>query len=1105
MKGILRWAVNNSPAMNTLMIGVLVVGAYCAYSLRRESFPVFELEILQVNVSYPGASPEEVEEGICQKIEAAISSIDGIKKMTSTAYEGMGEVILELNSGVRDVQKVLSEVRTQVSRIPSFPESAREPHVSQFVIRENAIRVVVVQTADSGPDSELKLRELTESLYSGLLNLPTVTQVRIFGARDYEINVEVPQDTLRRYNLTLEGIAANIRRHNLDVPVGTLRTDARQILVRGRNKRVTAEEIGEIPVVTEPGGVVLTVADLGNVRDEFVDSEFVHRINGKPGHVLYVEKTPNEDLLAIVDDVRAYLETKEMPAGYELMTYDDESEDVRSRLRLLTRNGIQGLILVFLVLALFLEMRLAFWVSLGIPISICGACAVLLVSGHTLNMLSMFSFVIALGIVVDDAIVIGENVHAHRERNKSPTQAAVDGAYEVLPSVTTSVATTIIAFVPLFFVTGVIGKYIGVLPLALVAILAVSWVEASLVLPCHLAHSDRGRIDRDRLLAGAVGLYRSLPLPLRWTVGPLLLAGSIVVDGIAFLLVVIAAVFHWCSSRTNHLTHRLIERVYLPVLGWSLRRPEFIICSVVALLLLAIGAIRAGITPFVFMSSSDTKGLYATVEYPDGTPVADINKAVEQIERALYEIEAESVPEGGQLMVLCRRAVFGNFGYVFAELVDSSQRDQTSAEIVARWRDRSGQFPEAERVAFEGTEMSPGGIPIEFELLSGGVDPDEFESVVDQCKAKLNEYAGVFDVADDWRPGKWEYQVRVKEKAHALGIALSDLSQTLRAVYYGAEVMRIQRGRHEVKIMVTYPREERHSLANFEAVRVRGPDGSEYPLTELADVTMRRGYSQINRVNQQRAITVTADVDQARGNARRVAQDLKANFLPALLADYPQISVRWEGEEQRTNESLQSMAVGVMVALVGMFGLLTMEFRSHVQPLLVLAIIPFGGIGAVCGHWVLGLPLTIFSFFGMVGLAGIVVNDSIVLIDFVNQRLRDGAPLRTALLNAGRRRFRPVVITSITTICGLTPILLDRSLQAQWLIPMATSICFGLAFSTVLVLLLMPVLFSVYYRVAFGENRLAQSSTADARPTDMGESTGGGIVRADISDAARDS
>jgi hydrophobic/amphiphilic exporter-1 (mainly G- bacteria), HAE1 family len=1058
VKRLITWAITQSPAMNTLLVAVLVVGLFAATQLRREEFPQFELEMILVTVPYPGASPEEVETGICQKVEEAVRSVDGVKKVTSIAGEGAGNIVIEVKTDVPSVQKVLNEIQSEIDRIPSFPDLAEEPEVQQVTLRNTAITVGILCANSDAADADLRLRAITERVRDDLLQIPQISVTEIDNERKYQIDVEIPERTLREFGLTLTDVARRVRLRNLEMPGGNIRDRGETYLLRGKDKRFSGKEIADIPLITRQDGIVLTVGDLGTVKDEFVDTTAISRINGHPGLAIGVKAAPREDLLAMADAVKDYIANTELPRGYEFVTWSDSSVNVRDRLDLLKRNGLQGLILVFIVLALFLEFRLAFWVALGIPVSILGACIVLWQFDETLNMLSMFAFLIALGIVVDDAIVIGENIYAHRQMGKGTLKAAIDGTIEVVPSVAASVATTVIAFSPMFFVTGIMGKFFAVLPLAVIAMLVISLVESTFILPCHLAH---GSAKPFFLTAGLN----------RWT---------------------------------DSVLEIVISRFYVPLVKFCVRHTAITICSATAIVLLTLSLVSSGRVPSVFFPKLDAPEVVATIIFPDGTPSRITDAATQRIERAMLDIDRQHTVRGRPLVKLIHRTVGriggdggpgasgqvtegSHAGSIHVQLVDGKDRDLTSDEIITVWRKSVGQVPGVEALTFGSRSRGPGGKPIEFKLLAPAEHMDQLEAAVDEAKAKLATYPGVFDVTDDSRPGKWELQLTENPNARSMGVPLESIARTVRAAYYGEEVMRLQRGRHEVKLMVRYPEEDRKSLAKFSDIRVDAGDGVQRPITELASVHVTRGYSEINRIDQKRSITISADVDEKEGNAKRIVQAMQGrqggadalmarirrlfgnapeekaeSDIPAMLKRHPDVRIRWEGQQEQDVESVGSLMVGLAVALLAMFVLLTVEFTSYGQPVVVMAVIPFGIVGAIWGHYFMGLPLTLFSILGLVALTGVVVNDSIVLVDFINSRVRSGKGVEEAVIEAGQRRFRPVLLTSLTTVAGLTPILLETSFQAQLVIPMATSLCFGLALSTLLVLVLVPTFYQIY-------------------------------------------
>ncbi|MHC2069558.1 efflux RND transporter permease subunit [Bremerella sp. T1] len=1047
MHGIVRWAINNTPAMNILMLAAIIVGGYSLSSMKRETFPDFDLDMILVQVPYPGAAPQEVEEGICQKIEEAVRSLEGIKKVTSVAAEGVGSIVIELQTSVTNPDRVLDEVRSEIDRIPSFPEESEDPEVRRVTTRRPAIRVGVIGPEFDTEEAQLQLRSVAEKVRDELLQLEGVSQVDFINNREYQIDVEMDESVLRSHGLTLGTVAEIIRRENRELPAGTIRGESQEVLLRGNNRRTTGDDIAELPLITKIDGAVLTIEDLGTVRDELADTTSRAYIQGKPAMAMTISRSSDEDLLKMVDVVKTYVSEKKLPSGYELLTWSDQSVEVRGRLNLLVENAIYGLIIVFVLLILFLDLELAIWVSMGIPFSLFAAGIYLFAAGETMNMISMFGFLMALGIVVDDAIVVGENIYAHRQMGKPLMDSAVDGTTEVMSSVASSTATTVMAFLPLLFVSGVMGKFMAVMPMAIIAILLASLFECVTILPCHLAHKNDGFMK----FLGVILFIFAWMLPI----------------------------IHFASNTTTRILEWFIRNVYQPSLHWALTN-RIIVCGLgVTAILLTAAIVRSGLAPIDFFPKLDGNTVQAKLTFPDGTPERVTQAWTKQIEEAFWAVNEKLSPEGESLGLVSFRTVGSqvsgggppganaseasgsHVGSVEIELQDTELREISSMEIVAAWREELGPVPGAESLTISSQDLGPGATPIEFRLLAGSEHMDELEEAVEKTKAHMETYSGLIDIADDSIPGKWEYRFRIKPDAQALGVRTADLAETVRAAFYGQEVMRVQRGRHEVKIMVRYPQKDRHRLASFNDIRIRLDDGIERPITELAEVDIVRGYSEINRLKQKRSIKITADIDPERGNEVEIVAGIKADFIPKLLKEYPGLSVSWEGQNEQRTESMGSLGNGFIVALVAMFMLLAFEFKSYFQPLLILAIIPFGAIGAVVGHAIMGMPLTFFSMFGLVALTGIVVNDSIVLVDFINQRVKAGLPINEALVEAGSRRFRPVLLTTITTVGGLLPLLMETSLQAQLLIPMATSIAFGEIFATVLVLFLVPVGYSI--------------------------------------------
>ena len=1099
MKSVIQWAIKNSPAMNTLLIVSMLIGAISMVVMRREVFPNFALEIILVSVPLPGETPDEIEEAVCQKIEAEVATIEGVKKMTSVATENIGYVILELDNDINDVQKILNEVESNINQV-IFPELAETPVIQQIIFRAPAISVgILAPKFDGEPtlDQQLELRSIAEEVRRELLDLKAVppaslarralaqfyqpkgnviSSADINGERPFEVAVEISEDSLRKYGLTLEGVANEIRMQTGEAPGGSLKTESQELIVRASSKDIDGDSIRQLPLITNEGnGVPVTVGEVANVIDGFEETNDHSLINGREGLVIRIAKTNEEDLFTIVESVQAYVAEKELPAGYSLDTWGDVSVDVRDRIELLSRNGLQGLILVFIVLAIFLELRLAFWVAMGIPISILGAGFILLATGQTMNMLTMFAFLMALGIVVDDAIVIGENIYAKREEGLSHIAAAVSGTYEVLPSVIASVTTTIIAFMPLLYVTGVMGKFISIMPVAVIAMLLISLLESAFILPSHLAHDDN-------LFTRIIGvvLYVFKPLVVCVT---------------------------WLNKVAAAGMSAAIERYYEPLLRFSLHHKSVVLSFVLAMMFFAVGLVMSGIAPFSMFPQMDGREINATITFPDGSRETFTENALAELESAFRRVDARVEKDFGKSVI---RNLYMNVGEVGEankgpamitrgahvgsveiELTQPDEREITTQQLNKLWREESPKIAGAESLKFAAKSMGPGGSAIEFKLLFDESSVEYIDQAAEECKAFLAKKVGLSDFEDDSNEGKSELTVRLNEVGRALGLSESMLATSMRAGFYGEEVKREQRGRHEVKLMVRYPADAREDMEEFEKIRIQDNDGIERPLLDVATPILEPSPSKINRLNQRRSVTISAEVDADKANAAQIIEEMKVGFLPDLIKKYrdkydAKLSVNWEGEAAQNIESVDSMKKGFIVAMLAMYVLLTLQFRSYLQPMIILAIIPFGVLGAILGHAIMQIDLTLFSFFGLIALTGVVVNDSIVLVDCINREIRRGLPMFDALVSAGRRRFRPIMLTSFTTVAGLSPMLFETSLQAQVLIPMAVSLVFGLITGTLLILLLVPIFYFFYGTLLswFGIPLFPDDSEIDAMNVD---------------------
>ena len=1029
MRGLISAAVHNPVAANLLMVVIIVVGGMSAYNLRRETFPQVSFDLIQIDKRFPGATPEEIEESIVVKIEEAIKSVEGIQDITSQANESSGVVLARLKPGM-DNRRVLEDIQSQVEKIDTFPEDAEPTRYRERVQRRKVINIAI-----HGEQPERTLKEVATRVRDDLLASESISQVRLIGARDYEISIEVSEASLRRHGLTFEEIRQLVQRSSLNLPGGSIRTPAQDIVVRTAGQRYTGLEFAELPLLTRPDGTVVTLEEVARVSDGFVDAWRIGRFNGTPSVLVSLFRTGEEDALVISDTVRRYVaeQAPHLPAGLSMSVWADDSGIIRSRLELLSRNGLQGLFLVLLSLWLFMNLRLALWVGAGLVVALLGGLWILILYGGTLNMITMFAFIMVLGMLVDDAIVVGENIYSHWRRGKPPVQAAIDGAGEVALPVLGAVSTTVAAFMPLFIMEGVMGKFIAVMPVAVVAALLGSLLECLLILPPHLAHA----LPEEGYQAPRRGLRR---LAQRIRGG---------IDG----------ALDW-----------FIERLYMPTLRRAMEWRLVVAASATAILMLMFGLLLGGHLSFELFPDRDTDTVIARLTMPHGTPLARTAAATARLEAAARRLDAHFRPAdpGADGVVEQTMTVVGfgtdfesefgsHVGEVTVELVAAEARGIPSKLLADKWRDLAGDVPEALELIFISEDVFAVGKPIEVRLM--GDDIMAMREAAARLEAELGTYPGVLEISNDFRPGKMEVQLALKPAGRVLGITLADLARQVNQGFHGAEALRLQRGRDDVRVMVRYPEAERRSLGDLDNIRIRTPRGSEVPFGEVAAATLRRGFAAIKRAERQRALNVTAAVDSTKANAEKILADLEADFLPRLLADYENMRYSFEGQHKETQRSVGSLLRGFMIAMLLVYAILAVIFRSYAQPLVVMSVIPFGLIGAVVGHFIMGHVLSLISLFGLVALSGVLVNDSLVLVDFINRTRSQGTPVFEAVLAAGRQRFRAIVLTSVTTIAGLSPILLEKSVQAQVLIPMAISMSFGLMGATVLVLILVPALY----------------------------------------------
>jgi multidrug efflux pump subunit AcrB len=1023
MMGIIRAAIRHNVFVNILTVLILAAGVMGALSMSREIFPEMSVDMILVTVIFRGADPTEVEEGISQKIEEAIEGLEGVKNFYTYADENVGAGLIECREDY-DIAKLKEEVRDRMDAIMDFPSDAEKPIVTEIKARGPVLSLSIF-----GHRSEAELKETAEEIKRDLLLLPEISQVSVGGVRDYEISIEVSEEKLRQFNLTFAQVASAVRSLSLNMPGGSVKTDREEISVRSIGRRYTAQEFGRLVVLATPDGAQVPLERVAFVRDGFEEEPIVGTFNGRRAALVRIFKTPQEDTISIADAVRRYLQSKTLPKGMEGMVWRDTSKLVASRIDLLVRNGSMGFLLVFLILWLFLDLRLGFWVSLGIPISLGGAMAILYLFDQSLNMLSLFGLIMVLGIVVDDAIVVGEAVYYQRKKGLGPIDAAFEGVREMATPVFAAVSTTIVAFLPLFFVAGIMGRFIRVIPIAVVAALVVSLFECLFLLPAHLNHlpdfSKVSLMERIPILRLAVRFRKGVSLGVE-----------------AFA-----------------------ENVYGRLMAFFFRWRYVFQAGSLAALFLAFGLVAGGHIKFTPFPQEDSEFLSARLEFPRGTPLAVTYEAAQRIEEGLQAADREVAAREGKSVVVLTYAISGALsGYentrgshlaeVQTEILPAAEREVSNADFLDLWRSKVGSIPGA--VSFDVSAFSPGHFGKAMEIWVLGRDLGVMRKASADLRARMAEVKGLYNIEEDYRPGKREVRIALRPQARNLGLTLADVSGQVRSAFYGSEALRMQRGRDNLRVYLRYPLEGRSALERLETMRVTTPSGDKVPLQSVAEFSFEEGYSRIVRQNGLRRLVISAEVVPGVANAADVLADLRKETFPDLTDRYPGIRISVEGQEKEQKAAMQSLMVGFALVMGVIFLILATIFRSYAQPLVILTTIPFGTAGVILGHLLLGFDLTLMSMFGLVALAGVVVNDAIIMIEAVNTRLLKGASFASAVRAGGVRRFRPVVLTTLTTFFGLMPLMTETDFQARMLIPMAISIAFGVGFATFLTLFLLP-------------------------------------------------
>ncbi len=1024
-KGPIAWMAHNPVSANLLMFALFVAGFIGLSTSKQEIFPAFTLDTVVVSVPYPGASPEEVEQGIVLAVEEAVRGVDGVKRLRSSAAEGAGVVQIELQLGVQP-QVVLSDVKNEIDRIRTFPEEALEPQVTLASMKSRVIGLVLHGDLDRSA-----LHALAEASRASVLQNPDVTQLEVEGLPPLELSVEVSSEAQEAHGLTLDEISALIASSSLELPAGSVKTDGGELLVRVSERKRTAEGLAGILIRSEPDGGRVYLGDIARITDGFADEDKLSMFNGRPAVRLTAYRVGDETPAKVAAAVRAEAERlrSTLPEGVGVDIWDDDSVLLKGRIDLLVSNAQMGLVLVLVILAIFLDLRLAFWVALGIPISFLGAFALMPGLDVSINMISLFGFIVTLGLVVDDAIVIGENIFEKTQAGMPRLQAAVEATREMAVPVTFSVLTTVAAFAPLLMVPGAMGKIFRILPIVVIAVLLWSLVESFFILPAHLGHgkaSPPGRLGAvvARLQGGFARLFQAFT-----------------------------------------------DRMYRPQLLWAIRNRYVVLAIGGAAMMLTIGLLAGRIVPFSFFPMIEGDVITASARLPYGVPVDRTLQVQQTLEasarQTIEQLQAEEAVTGRLARVGEVTSGGGPGGTTTTgghllsyqiEFVPSAERAFTVAEFQQRWQENTPTLAGLEALSFS-SDIGPAGASSAVAVQLSHSDREILARASADVADRLRAFPSLIQVENGYASGKEQLDLELLPEARALGLSPQGLARQLRSAFYGAEARREQRDRNELLVMVRLPKEQRLAEQDVDSLRVRTPAGAWVPLDAVARVERSRAPTSIEREDGRRIVEVSADLAPGVASSQAVLDSLRQEVFPALLTAWPGLSLELVGQQREQNESLATLGRGYLFALFAIFALLAVPFKSYIQPLIVMSAIPFGLVGAVFGHLFMGFELSIISMFGIVALSGVVVNDSLVLLDTANRRQRElGESVLEAMLEAGPRRLRPILLTSLTTFFGLAPMILETEVQARFLIPMAISLGFGVLFSTLVILLLVPAM-----------------------------------------------
>lgn len=1037
--GPIGWMARNPIAANLLMAVTMIAGLISVFELRKEVFPTFPTEVIRITVPYPGSAPAEVEEGILIKIEEALQDMEGIEEITSEARENVGTVLVQMLPD-SEMAPALNDVTSRINAIASFPLEAEKP-----VIEEILAKVQTVNLSIAGNLSEHELKQLADSVRDDLLATGAITQIDIVGVRDYEVAIELSDSTLRQYSLSFDQVVNLIRSKSNNLPGGNLRTDSGTITLRSQGQAYSGDDFRDILLITRPDGTQLRLGDIANVRDGFSEQPVLSRLNGESGARLTIYTIGAQDALQVSQIVKDYVAEKQasLPEGVTINAWFDNSRILKGRIDLLLKNAAQGGLLVIIALSLFLRLSMAFWVILGVPFSFLGTLYVmgLPMFDYSINVLSLFGFLLVLGVVVDDAIVTGESAYTYLEKEKRGVDSIIHGVKRVSTATIFGVLTTIIAFTPMLTMTSDMGRFGSNIAFVVISCLIFSLIETKLILPTHLRHIDMSE-NRRGLVARIQGQF-------------------------------------------DRALKAFIRHVYKPVLELMLAYRYASLALFLASFIVALSLVPAGIVRFVFFPDIASDEIRISLRLPPSAPyqlthdyALRVERAAEAVNKRYHEVSGDSRDVIVDLETLSET---DDRAELWAALLPSEERNIDSVTMAQWWRDAIGPLPGIKELSFDAKAGPGGGIDLDVALESN--DLDELRQAAQYLKNELLQVEGIFDIRDTFGAGAPEVDVRIKPAGESLGLGQAEIARQVRQAFFGAEVQRFQRGRHEVRVYARLPIEERDTLKALQDLWIHLPNGERVPFPEVAEAQYKNGISSIKRVDRKRLVNIQTGVDKGRIEPDEVVAKLNRDVLPALQEKFPGINYRFAGQVEEQQQDTRELKTKGALVLLMIFAALAIPLKSYIQPLFIMSAIPFAVVGAILGHWISGHSLSFLSLVGVIALAGVVVNDSLVLVDFINQRVADGMEKLSAVVEAGQARFRAVILTSLTTFLGLLPIQLETSIQSEFIKPMAISVGYGILFATGVTLFLVPILFFIARDISLLFSR--ESSTAEMQKSDQ--------------------